>query len=457
MKGNYVEFETIPRDKLPKEWQKPIVLREFKEFLQSNWNEREIFYSDENLNSEQQFVKFTNDGLKLKNYIGFISFKGVQLNIFPKVFQTHKWETLDTKFLEQKLLENLAIWLEYSAKSNFCHLKIDSDFGEAKSLREIFVTLYLKLVEDAMQRSLFFRYEEQQEDLKLIKGKLDISDYYTKKIATSRFIEFNCNYSSFEFDNLLNQIIKYTCKHILKSDKLSDTNKRRMDRILFNLSEVSDVRCVANDCNKIMLSAMQEKYKAVLSLSKMFLMNKETMYASNSNEAFCFLFPAELLFESFIGGFVKSEFGDFKVTLQKEQDMINSIEFDGKFYAKTKKLKYDIYVEKGDKIVIFDTKYKKLNRFKDSDSVDNILKELSDTDLKQVVIYALKENIDKVFLLYPQSWQENLDDAPIVFHSEFPGGKGIKVVAWRIPFVFDELNNTKDSLIKVFKGILLSL
>ena len=63
MKGNYVEFETIPRDKLPKEWQKPIVLREFKEFLQSNWNEREIFYSDENLNSEQQFVKFTNESV----------------------------------------------------------------------------------------------------------------------------------------------------------------------------------------------------------------------------------------------------------------------------------------------------------------------------------------------------------------------------------------------------------
>lgn len=45
-------------------------------------------------------------------------------------------------------------------------------------------------------------------------------------------------------------------------------------------------------------------------MSKMFLLNKMSNYTVDTNESFCFLFPTDLLFEGFIGGFLKEVLQD---------------------------------------------------------------------------------------------------------------------------------------------------
>ena len=54
-------------------------------------------------------------------------------------------------------------------------------------------------------------------------------------------------------------------------------------------------------------------------MSKMFLLNKMSNYTVDTNESFCFLFPTDLLFEGFIGGFLKEVLQDVggKVHLQE--------------------------------------------------------------------------------------------------------------------------------------------
>ena len=38
----------------------------------------------------------------------------------------------------------------------------------------------------------------------------------------------------------------------------------------------------------------------------MFLLNQSSAYQVNEQDSFCFLFPTELLFEGFIGGYIKN-------------------------------------------------------------------------------------------------------------------------------------------------------
>lgn len=85
---NGFEFSKIKMEKLPKSWQEEGALKELESFLQENWQQRSIFYTDRQITSRQQFIDFDKkDAIKLQNYIGTITFKGEQLNIFPKIFK----------------------------------------------------------------------------------------------------------------------------------------------------------------------------------------------------------------------------------------------------------------------------------------------------------------------------------------------------------------------------------
>ena len=101
----------------------------------------------------------------------------------------------------------------------------------------------------------------------------------------------------------------------------SKKNQKVLRTILTRLDEVSDVPCKPNDCDGIRLSTMHRNYEIIISMSKMFLLNKMSNYSIDTHDAFCFLFPTELLFEGFIGGFLREVLEDYgaKVRLQESR------------------------------------------------------------------------------------------------------------------------------------------
>lgn len=134
-------------------------------------------------------------------------------------------------------------------------------------------------------------------------GKFNLQDYLLRKIPNGQADKFNCTYSNFEFNNKVNQIIKYTCKQLMNI--CSKKNQKVLRTILTRLETVSDVKCTPYDCNAIRLSKMHRHYGIIISMSKMFLLNRMSNYSIDTNESSCFLFPTELLFEGFVGGFMK--------------------------------------------------------------------------------------------------------------------------------------------------------
>ena len=174
---NYFEESIIKNSKLPVEWQSQSSLDELQAFLQLNWEQRTVFYDDGELKSRQQFLGFVGQkGLRTQNYIGTIVFKGQQLNIFPKVFRTDRGD-YDTDALDiNHLMRNLVCWLEYCSKIDYPYINITSELNDTNNLRDLFVALYIRYVKGALERGLFYRYEDKDEDISTIKGKFDIKD-----------------------------------------------------------------------------------------------------------------------------------------------------------------------------------------------------------------------------------------------------------------------------------------
>ena len=457
---NYYENKIIKNALLPAEWKSQESLDELLNFLQSNWEQRAIFYDDGKVNSKQQFLDFIGQkNIRTKDYVGTIVYKGHQLNIFPKFFKEFKDDD-DRKSLDlQHLMHNLVKWIEYTAKIDYPYISIAADMENTDDLQELFVSLYVRYVKAALDRGLFFRYEEKTENLPTIRGRLDIKDYITKKYPTGQFGKFLCSYSTFEFDNLLNRVIKCTLKFVWNI--ATPSNQKIIRNLLNKLGEVSDQNCTPRDCDTIQLSKMQSKYKIILSMSKMFLLNKTTNYNLDTHDSFCFMFPTDLLFEGFIGGFIQSIFNEnAKVTLQaSEVSLVDSIRLGDQEFAQAFVMRHDILIEHKEKgMFILDTKYKEVSRFEgNTDFRYDIINDINSGDLYQVLTYAVSRGLDKVYLLYPQFRFEEKEPNPAILKKsvEVEGQKSnIDIYAVRIPFVFED-DDEKTS--RCLKEAILSL
>lgn len=457
---NYYENKIIKNALLPAEWKSQESLDELLNFLQSNWEQRAIFYDDGKVNSKQQFLDFIGQkNIRTKDYVGTIVYKGHQLNIFPKVFKEFKDDD-DRKSLDlQHLMHNLVKWIEYTAQIDYPYISIAADMENTDDLQELFVSLYVRYVKAALDRGLFFRYEEKTENLPTIRGRLDIKDYITKKYPTGQFGKFLCSYSTFEFDNLLNRVIKCTLKFVWNI--ATPSNQKIIRNLLNKLGEVSDQNCTPRDCDTIQLSKMQSKYKIILSMSKMFLLNKTTNYNLDTHDSFCFMFPTDLLFEGFIGGFIQSIFNeDAKVTLQaSEVSLVDSIRLGDQEFAQAFVMRHDILIEHKEKgMFILDTKYKEVSRFEgNTDFRYDLINDINSGDLYQVLTYAVSRGLDKVYLLYPQFRFEEKEPNPAILKKsvEVEGQKSnIDIYAVRIPFVFED-DDEKTS--RCLKEAILSL
>lgn len=453
---NTFEYSLIKNNKLPQSWQSQDALDELSDFLQQNWEQRAIFYEDGYINSRQQFLGFGGQkGIKTKNYIGTIVFNGEQLNIYPKMFR-YDADDYDTDSLSQKhLMKNLVNWLQYCNKIEYPFINIDTEWDDSSDLRELFITLYVGYVRNAIERGLYYQYVDETSDCSSIKGKFDARDYIINKIPGGRGNHFRCTYSKFEFDNPLNRIIKCTCKMIYNST--SKKNQKILKNILMKYNEVSDVYCVPNDCTKIKLDSMHKNYKIILSMSKMFLLNKVSNFNKDDNESFCFLFPMELLFEGFIGGYLKEVLGTYggKVKLQQsDMHLIEDIVYNGESLGAAFTMRHDILVEFNDSVYILDTKYKQVTRFEgNSDGVIKIVsEEPKQTDIYQMCEYARKRNISDVYLLYPMyRYEENEPAYPVGKSKSKQGDIDIHFI--RLPFIYEDDTDTNKMLTNVILNI----
>lgn len=448
---NAFEFQTVKTTWLPEAWKKPGVLDELEKFLQGNWEQRGIFYFDRETSSRQQFIDFDRrDGFKTQKYIGTISFHGEQLNIFPKIYREDE-DDYDTSGLNiQDLIDDLIAWLGYCDKFNFPFVSMKGELNSTQTFLELLITVYVHYVKAAINRQLFFRYEEVEETSGSPKGKIDFKDYASRKYPSKQWNKLQYTYSSFVFDNLLNRIIKCTCK-MLETVATQPSNKRIIHDILMRLGEVSMVNCTPYDCDNVHLNSLQSNYSIILSMSKMFLLNKVSSNNLGITETFCFLFPAELLFEGFIGGFMREAFSDrVKISTQTKNMYLTELVVDGEVIGNRFLLKEDILLQADDALIVLDTKYKEIDRLdkikKDGDNKLGI----SDADMKQMAIYANRRGASRLYLLYPLYRNHMPDSTEVVFNildGEGASAKKIPLQILQVPFAFGEAPEKTKALL----------
>jgi len=445
-------------------WNKPLPERltkngDFESFLDEIWkehpkvdwfgNEFDKSKSDE---GKQRFIRFRANEFSPRNYVGVIHYKNTEINLLPKIFYEEGIEPSSEQIKNIHL--HILYWLSYNKKiqfpkslSNLDSIKIDSFF-------EILILMFATYTREALNRVLYQNYHEVNQDNQFIKGRLDINGYIKNNITTGNWQRVTCDYDSFDIDNRFNRIIKYVSKMLLPHTQ-NDASQTLLGEIIFLLDDVEDAPMTIDECDKVNLNPFYKELNMVLDYCKLFLSNS-MIYSTNDNfEVFAFLLPMEKIFEDFVGGFLEEKFNDYKIKLQKSDIHLAKNNDNDVF-----QLKPDIYIES--KNMIIDTKYKVLD-FIDSDKKKGV----SQSDMYQMVSYAIRYKVNNFVLLYPEfkdDKNQNIDLPEFVVKDKFaPETHEIKIRIHKLPIIaknytlgsYSDLKNKLDGKISdSFKEIL---
>ena len=376
--------------------------------LDKIWLERKKFTISENLyyqsiSKKQRFIDFKKNEIIPRNFIGTIQIRSngqeYAINILPKVFykENHNYSTKET----DSIFAHILWWLSASQKQNY--FTMESSLGALESnFLEILVYMFSNYTLEIYSSSSYNYYNTVNDELGTVKGQIDFNKYVNNYASGNRHM-LSCVYDSLQYDNQLNRIVKYVCI-LLKDFTKNIDSKRNLEDILFILDEVDNIAVTADDCDNVVLNNIYSEYRIILDNCKMFLTFLSIYKWKDDYSVFALLIPSEKLFENFI-------FTTFKRNIYEPIKNVSKTRPGRNFLVKKTpsevpnkfKLINDFIIELLDNShIIFDTKYKKLisKEGDEDDSFDSDYN-VSQTDIYQMVSYAIASGISDIALIYP--------------------------------------------------------
>jgi len=327
-----------------------------------------------------QYLKLTSKKgfgkiLQAQNYVGLIQTKdGTTIEILPKVQNIQSKE--ESKSILIKMLKTLK-------KSPFKYLNKAQLKSSKMPLLEIFISMFLEELSILIRKGIKSDYIQKEENLYFLKGKLKVDEQIKQNAIHKE--KFYVAYEEFSSDRVENRLIKTTLKYLYKKSKLN-TNQQKIREFLFVFDAVKISSDIYTDFKNVKPNRQMKEYKQVLQWAKTFLLENSFSPYKGENIAFALLFDMNLLFESYIGAYLKKR--GFDVRVQDKGKYL--IEVLNKF-----SLRPDFVINKSeDKEIILDTKYKNIKSHKD----------ISQADMYQLYAYGMKyEKTQQLYLIYPKN------------------------------------------------------
>jgi 5-methylcytosine-specific restriction enzyme subunit McrC len=308
--------------------------------------------------------------LQANSYIGTIQTKdGTTIEILPKV------RNLDEQS-SKKLLIKMLKTLKKSPFKNFnmAHLK-----SSKMPLLEIFITMFLDELAKLIQKGIKSDYITKEENLKFLKGKIKINEQIKQNYIHKErfFVEFQ----EFLSKRIENRLIKTTLEFLYKKSK-TNKNQQRIREFLFVFDEIQKSHNIKVDFSKVKVNRQMKDYEQVLLWCRTFLLENSFSPYKGRDIAFALLFDMNLLFESYVGYYLKKK--GLNISLQDKGKYL--VEEPNKFA-----LRPDIVINEEEQLIA-DTKWKIIKDEKD----------ISQQDMYQLYAYGTKyTDCKKLYLIYP--------------------------------------------------------
>lgn len=387
-------------------------------YLDEVWQSRIQFDDEietENVSVKQPFLFFSQDftvnkpTVRAGKYVGFVQYEGLTIQIIPKLFTADQAD---------KGFKHLLWWLSYSLRVRFPFINLLSDIETTNDFPEALISYFARYAHQLVSSLPYHQYEQTTDKFSYLKGRLNTQQYINTSLSRGNWHELVCDYEPFVFNNRLNQIIKYVARKLTYLCKHPETH-RHLEKLIFILDDVDNCPASVQDCDELQLSRFYQDYESCLGMCRFFLVDSYLTRTDVTHQNLCFLVPMDNVYEDFVSGVIRQHFGaGFKKITPQATNWLTD--------EKVFQIRNDLLLTySNSERLIVDTKYKLRHNHPDDPKVG-----VSQTDLYQMVSYALRQNTRQVVLLYPVAeGKQPLPERTFSVNSELMGNQPIYIRA----------------------------
>ena len=338
----------------------------------------------------------TSQGLQAGQVVGILATPRTTLEILPKI---------DGKdgAVRAALVRMLAVAWELPVADG----ELAALDTQRHDLLELLVGLFAGRLLAAVRRGLPHRYVAQEEDLKLLRGRLDITRQVTHLAV--RPDRLACRFDELSPDTPLNRVLKAAVSRLAQLTR-SPANARKLAELA---ARFEPVRSTADPLREpVRLDRTNTAFHDLHRLARLFLAGEWQSTAGGRAAGFALLFPMNDLFEAFIGKSLQRAFASRHTVTVRLQDCRHHALSEKKIDKKDKPLfalKPDAVIEiPPDHPIVLDTKWKRLASHNKTLGVE-------ESDVYQMLAYCRAYGAARLVLLYP--WDREMGEAEGVIRS----------------------------------------
>jgi len=397
MKFNLFEHKSYNKENISKD--RPLEEQKWQILLKHLINVNKRFRPKYNNNGNKGIITLYSDHIKAGSIVGVIATPVATIEILPKIFKYRDDE--DGTDNRTGLIRLLSYVFDLPIKLPEAHLR------RFKNLLEYYIRLFAEMLYDRLMSNYRREFVAVEDNSRYLKGRLLVAENIRHNyIHKERFF---VRYDDFSPDNLLNRILKFTCK-LLFDYTIQSQTKNILNQCLSFFEEVSDAEITSDDVECLRITRMTEDYRKIIDLVRLFIRYYSPTTEAGGHPTFAIAFDMEELFEKFCYRFIRAHLGQIceklkscNVEKQKDRYLLKVKDKDEKLFQ----LESDISITRGDESeLIIDTKYKELKEATEG----SIYKEhhgISQGDLYKMFAYLKKYDCKDGILLYPKYEGEN--------------------------------------------------
>lgn len=354
--------------------------------------------------SGSRILTLGRNSLRAGQVVGIVAGEGCALEILPKIdFPSVSDEGMERGLIRQRLIHLLAVALDMEIDGGTM-----TELGWQKdNLLEILIRLFSTKLVDAVRQGMPRRYIHCQDDLRALRGRLDVGRQFTALAVNPS--KLACRYDELSTDTALNQIMKTAIGRLSRIARTTD-NQRRLSELAFSYAEVSTIPLSALRWEDVQLDRTNARWKDLLALAKFLLGDRFQTTSTGAQAGFSLLFEMNTLFEQYVGRMMRRALTGSGLSVRLQGGRLFCLEAveDGRRLFQTKP---DILIKRGSQVVhVIDTKWKRV-----STRIDDPKQGISQSDVYQMMAYGQLYRCDALTLLYPH--HDELENSPGIMGS----------------------------------------
>jgi 5-methylcytosine-specific restriction enzyme subunit McrC len=324
--------------------------------------------------------------LRARQAVGVIASRGCSLEILPKV--DNGTELDDAATVRARLVH----MLDVAHGLNLSSGEATTMARRAQSLLDVYIALFTDRLLEEVRRGLPRQYRTDEDDLRALRGKLDIIRQFT--IHAVRPDKLACRFDALDVDTPLMRVMK-ACVLLLSRHAKASVTQRKLAELRFLMTDVRDVSPATLPWKEVQIDRSSQRWRTLLELARLLIEAswQRTYTDAAAPQGITLLFQMNDLFERYIAAQLRRALFDTGLSVEAQYGGAYCL---GPWVAGEVVIgdslltRPDILVKQGNRIVaVLDTKWKPVSNG------------AIPSDIYQMMAYARLYDCHRLILLYP--------------------------------------------------------